>query len=340
MKEININEKTIGGNETFIIAEIGSNHNQDFDLALKHIDAAVESGADAVKFQSLNVGELYFEPSSAIKSLHNKIDMQEDWCEKLKKYADDRGVIFFSSPCYFKSLEYLEKIGVSLYKLASAQIGTFPQLVSAVSALNKPTIISTGLTSLSEIGKVLKKFDDKGNSNVVILHCNSIYPTPYSKVNLKMLDIYQSVFGKHVGFSDHTLDIYVPIAAVARGAKVIEKHFTLSRNLPVPDASFSLEPDEFKKMVEGIRATEQALIESPRIIIEPEEQAFKNSIIYRLVLIKSKRKGDCFKESDFEFKRNPRGIDCRDMDHLILLGRAANDISNKTLLEWQDVVFK
>jgi sialic acid synthase SpsE len=336
-KIIKIGNFNVGGPKTFIIAEIGSNYNQSLDLAYETIDAAKEAGADAVKFQSLKLEELYFQPSTEIKELHKKIDMVEEWHKPLKDYCDKKGIIFFSSPTYFKAVDILEKLNVSLYKLASAQIGTFPQIIEKVAATGKPTILSTGIVSYSELEKVVNIFKSQNNDQFIILHCNSMYPTPYDKVNLGLMDVYKSMFGNPVGFSDHTDDIFVPIGAVARGAKVIEKHFTLDRDLPVPDAWYSIEPDMFKKMVDGIRAIEMAVGNDPRTEIQPEENNFKQKILYRLVLKKDKKKGEKFSQEDFLFLRNKDGVDCRQMDFVINNCIPKSNLSANSLLNLKDL---
>jgi sialic acid synthase SpsE len=342
MKQIQIGNKLVGeGQKTFIIAEIGSNHNQSLDLAYKTIDAAIECGADAVKFQSIQVDELYINASEPVKTLHRKIDMEESWHKLLKDYCDKKNIIFFSSPTYLKAVDILEEINVDLYKLASAQIGTFPQMTERVAQTGKPVILSTGIVSYSELENAVKIFLRNKNENFIVLHCNSIYPTPYNKVNLELMDVYKQMFGCIIGFSDHTPGIYVPIAAVAKGAKVIEKHFALDISLPVPDAPFSLEPRDFKAMVEGIRAAEQAVNIDYRIEIQPEEQQFKHSILYRLVVNKLKRQGELFTKEDFEYKRNPEGIDCRNMEYLLKFnGSASRNIVKGELMHWDMVKMK
>lgn len=333
MRSIQLNNISIGSSHpTFIIAEIGSNHNQSLQLAYESIDAAKEAGADAVKFQSINVDKLYYNPSPEIIELHKKIDLPEDWHYKLKEYCDKKGIIFFSSPTYLGSIDILEEIDVPLYKLASAQIGTFPQLVEKVAQIGKPVILSTGIVSYSELETVAKIFRKANNNQFIILHCNSIYPTPFERVHLPIMNIYKQMFDCIVGFSDHTVDIFAPIAAVANGAKVIEKHFALSRNLPVPDAPFSLEPNELKQMVKGIRATEQMIQGDIRIELEVEEQAFKNAILYRAVLNKDKGKGELVLTEDIQFLRSKDGIDVRELGSIAGL-KLKQNLSKGTLLQ-------
>lgn len=338
---VEVNQFKIGGDRTFVIAEIGSNHNQSLELAFETIDAAKDAGADAVKFQSINIEKLYHNPSSEVIDLHKKIDMEEEWHKLLKDYCEKKNILFFSTPTYIESIDILENLNVSLYKLASAQIGTFPQLVKKVAQTQKPVILSTGLVSYSELEKVVKVFKEAKNDNFIILHCNSIYPTPYNKVNLELMDVYGRMFGCVVGFSDHTPDIYIPIIAVARGAKVIEKHFAMSRTLPVPDAAYSLEPNEFKKMVEGIRAAEVSIGMDYRIEIQPEENAFKNRIRTRLVLNKNKKAGEQLQLDDIIFLRAPYGLDCNEMDGIIerkiLVDMSKNEILTKEKISYDNI---
>lgn len=313
MNRIIVDGREIGGKRTYIIAEIGSNHNQSLNLAFESVDAAVECGADAVKFQSIDVNELYYQPSEQIKTLHRKIDMTEEWHACLSEYCRKKSITFFSTPTYLSAVDILEKINVPLYKLASAQIGTFPQIIERVAAIGKPVILSTGIVTMKELKSVINIFKRHNNDKFIILHCNSIYPTPYDKVGLNIMKQYLDEFNCIIGFSDHTSGIYVPIAATALGAKVIEKHFALDLTLPVPDAPFSLDPYEFKSMVEAIRAVEQTLIVDSREELQPEEKQFKERILYRLVAKKNLVSGEYIKPEDFIFLRHSEGIDCREL---------------------------
>jgi len=320
--------------KTYIIAEIGSNHNQNLNLAKEMILSAKESGADAVKFQSINVDELYYNPTQKIKDLHKKIDLSYDWHYTLKEYCKKQNITFFSAPTYLKAIDILEDINVELYKLASAQIGTFPQLVEAVIKLKKPTLISTGIVSYSELEQVINTFAKYQHDNFAIFHCNSLYPTPYNKANLHLIEVYKSMFNKTIGYSDHTEGIYASLAAVTLGARVIERHFTTDKKLPIPDAAISILPDQFKDMVKGIRAIEQSLQSKSTVELETDEKLFKNSILYRLVLKKSKNENESFNENDFEFKRDPNGINCKEMNFIIKNMVSLNNIDKGSLLTW------
>lgn len=329
---LRVGDRTIGAGRTFIAAEIGSNHGQDIRRARELVDAAKDAGADAVKFQSVRIDALYARPSRAVRALHRKIDLDERWHGELKAHCDRRGIVFFSSPTYLGAVDILERVGVKLYKLASAQVGVFPQMVERVAACRKPVLLSTGLVTPAELRAVVRVFRKCGNEQFVIMHCNSIYPAPYDRVNLGMLGVYRQMTGALVGYSDHTRGIAVSLAAVALGAVAIEKHLTLDRGMKGPDSAVSLEPHEFRRLVEGIRAVELAARKRSRERIEPEEKAFKDTIAYRLVLKGRKRAGEGFCRDDFEFTRCESGIDCRDMLSVIRRARTRRDLDAGTIL--------
>jgi sialic acid synthase SpsE len=325
-KSISVDGRIIGAAKTFLVADVGSNHNQDLQRALESIDAAAAAGADAVKFQSLQMKDLYHDPGPDVRALYAKIDLREDWYLRLQERCRQRGVAFFSSPTYLSAVDLLESLGVSLYKLASAQVGTFPQIVARVARTGKPVILSTGLVSFGELEACVRLFEEAGNPNYVILHCNAVYPAPYARVNLPQMERYRDMFGCLVGYSDHTADGHVALAAVARGASVIEKHFTLSRTVETPDTIVAMEPAEFARMSAGIRAVEQALAAHVRLEIEPAEAAFKESVRYRLVLVRAKRAGEPFSAEDFDYLRHTSGVDCRDEAMVLTRFAAASDL--------------
>jgi len=324
----------IGGDACYIIADIGSNHKQDLALAKESIDAAAEAGADAVKFQSIDLDGLYTKPDAATVEFIRKLEFPEEWHGILSEYCKEREVTFFSSPTYMKSVDLLEEVEVPLYKLASAQIGTFPQIVERVAALKKPTIFSTGIADYEEITKAVRIFEQMGNDQYIILHCNSIYPAPAHRVNMPLMDTYRSMFNCPVGFSDHTNGIHVPLSAVARGAKVIEKHFTLDKNMDTPDStSFAADPPEFKQLVGQVREVEAALTRrEPRLDIQSEEKAFKNSILYRACLKTAVAKGDQIKYENLDYTRYTEGVDSREVFMNRQLGVATEDLAAGTIL--------
>lgn len=331
---IDIRGFKIGGPKCYIIADIGSNHKQDLGLAKESVDAAVEAGADAVKFQSINLNALYSSPDKKTSDFVKKLEFPEEWHQILSDYCKAKGVVFFSSPTYMKSVDLLEEIDVALYKLASAQVGTFPQIVERVAALNKPTIFSTGIASYEEVIAAVKIFEQQGNHKYIILHCNSIYPAPAEKVNLPLIDTYNAMFNCPVGFSDHTVGTHIPVAAVVRGAKIIEKHFTLDRNFDTPDStSFASDPAEFKQLVLQIREVEAAMEKlNPRLEVQSEEMAFKNEILYRARLKSSLSKGEEIEYENLDYIRYTEGIDSRQAYLTRKFGKAVKDLEEGTIL--------
>jgi sialic acid synthase SpsE len=218
----------------------------------------------------------------------------------------------------------LEDIDVPLYKLASAQVGTFPQIVEKVAKLNKPTIFSTGIAAMDEVAKAVEIFEKYGNDQYIILHCNSIYPTPANRVNMQLMNKYRKLYGNPVGFSDHTIGTHIACAAVSLGANVIEKHFTLHRNLNTPDSNaFACDPQELRLLVHQIRDTEAALYsQKERLNIEIEEQEFKDSITYRLVASKDIKKGETIEQHCLNYLRTNVGINC--INEFSVVGKKAN----------------
>lgn len=334
-KTINVNGFEVGGEKSFLIADIGSNHKQDLVLAKESIDAAAEAGANAIKFQSIQLNQLYHNPSFETAAFIKKLEFPEEWHGILSEYCKARDILFFSSPTYSRAVDLLEEIDVPLYKLASAQIGTFPQIVEKVAKLNKPTIFSTGISSYEEIISAVKIFQKFGNNKFMILHCNSIYPVPPERVNMNLMLTYHQMFGNPTGFSDHSIGTRISTAAVAMGASIIEKHFTLDRNLDTPDSNeFAADPIEFKKLVDDIRAVEAAIYGGGnRLEIQEEEKKFKDSILYRLVANRNISKGTSITKENVIFRRDKTGIDCRIFYQSKVPLIADRDISKGTLIQ-------
>lgn len=268
-----IDDKNIGPNEpTFIIAELSANHMNDFDVAVKTIEAMAEAGADAVKFQTytpdtitINCDNEYFQikqgtiwDGQVLYDLYEDAYMPWEWQPKLKKIAEDLGLIAFSSPFDKSSVDFLEEMGVPAYKIASYEITDIP-LIEYVAGKGKPIVISTGIASLEDIELAIKTCLDVGNDQIAILKCTSSYPSPFDEINLNTIPALEERFNVIVGLSDHTMGCEVSIAGVSLGAKIIEKHFVLDRNMNTPDSEFSMEPQEFKQMVDSIRNIEKAL---------------------------------------------------------------------------------
>ena len=309
--------------KVIIIAEAGVNHNGELALAKKLIDAAVDAGVDYVKFQTFKAEELV--SKDAIKADYQKLNTDNDnesQYEMLKKlelseeqhseiisYCNKKKIRFFSTAFDLPSLIYLKKIGLSLVKVPSGEITNLPYLRLAATLFDE-VIISTGMSTISEINDALQVFISNGiqKDKITILHCNTEYPSPMKDVNLKAMLHIKETFGTSIGYSDHTLGIEVPTAAVALGAKIIEKHFTLNKNLPGPDHAASLEPFELKAMVDSIRNIELAI--GGNGFKEPSESELKNKSIARKSIVAKKEivKGDAFTEENITVKRPGEGI--------------------------------
>ncbi len=260
------------GAPTYIIAEMSANHGQDFNQAVQIVKAAKDAGADAVKLQTytpdtltLDCDNEYFQIGKGtiwegknLHKLYGEAYTPWDWQPKLKVLAEELGMDCFSSPFDFTSVDFLETMNVPAYKIASFELVDLP-LIRKVAATGKPTIMSTGMASLGEIEEAVRAFREAGGKELALLKCTSAYPSPPEEMNLRTIAHLAEMFHVPAGLSDHTLGITVPVTAVAVGACIIEKHFTLSRAAGGPDAAFSLEPQEFKAMVEAVRTAERAL---------------------------------------------------------------------------------
>lgn len=319
-------------NKVTIIAEAGVNHNGDIELAKKLIDVAVEAGVDYVKFQTFKSESLVSKfAKKASYQIENTKDAAESQLQMLKKlelsntqhfelvqYCNNKNISFFSTAFDLESLSFLKELGLNIVKIPSGEITNLPYLRKAA-ALFKEVIISTGMSSMVEIEEALDVFLQAGilKNDITILHCNTEYPTPMSDVNLNAMLAIKKKFGVKVGYSDHTMGIEVPIAAVALGGTMIEKHFTLDRSLPGPDQLASLEPDELKNMVYSIRNIEKAI--GGTGIKEPSESEIKNISIARksIVAKTSIQKGDRFTEFNITTKRPGIGISPMKWDEVI-----------------------
>jgi N-acetylneuraminate synthase len=283
MIRIKVGERWIGeGESTCIVAEAGSNHNGNFEQALRLIDAAAEAGADAVKFQHFKAAKLY--PRSAGESdyLHtprpiydiiHDMEMPDEWVPRLAEHCRANGVMFFSSPFDETSADLLERY-VSAFKIASYEM-THAPLLWHVARKQKPMIISTGTASLREVLQAVEEVRQEGNDQIVMLQCTAKYPTPLDAINARAIETLRDATGLPTGLSDHSRDpIVAPILAVALGACMIEKHFTLSNRLPGPDHAFAIEPHELKLLVQRVRQAERALGDGRKAPL-PEEQELR-----------------------------------------------------------------
>ena len=269
---IKIGDKKIGeGSPIFIIAEAGVNHNGDLKTALKLVDAAFEAGADAVKFQTFraeslttpNAAKATYQkkttsPGETQQEMLKKLELSFEYHQRIMNYCQQLGIIFLSTPFDFDSVELLEELKVPAYKLSSGDLSNLPFL-QFIAEKQKPVIISTGMANLGEIEEAVTAVGQKGNKQMILLHCVSSYPAAYEETNLKSMLTIKTSFGLPVGYSDHTLGIEIAVAAAALGACVIEKHFTLDKKAPGPDHRASLDPMELKALVRSIRHLETAL---------------------------------------------------------------------------------
>jgi sialic acid synthase SpsE len=304
---IKIGDKYIGDDfPVFIIAEIGSNHDQDLNKAKKLIDIAYEAGADAVKFQLFDADELY-NPGDELYDIFKKMELNTDWILVLKNYAEQKGLIFFASPFDEKSIHLLDEHEVVLYKWASSETTNLKNLRIAASK-NKPMIISTGMCDLADIYESLEVCKAVDNDKVIFLHTSSLYPTEPDDANLNTLKTLKNTFQKNVGFSDHTMNSISAVVAVAHGASVIEKHITLDKKSKGPDHFYASEPNEFKQYVKDIRVAEASL-GSGTIQMHPKvrEIARRKSLFAKTDI----KKGEIIKKENITIKRPPLGISPR-----------------------------
>jgi len=345
MKEVAIGNRVIGaGHPVFIIAELSANHQQNFDLAVRTIQAMRESGADAVKLQTytpdtmtIDCDHSYFRikqgtiwDGKTLYQLYREAYTPWEWQPKLKEIAEELGLICFSSPFDRTAVDFLEKMGVPAYKVASFEITDIP-LIEYIASKGKPVVISTGIAILSEIEEAVAACRRKGNDQIVLLKCTSAYPAPFEEVHLRTIPNMAEVFQSVIGLSDHTLGYSVPIGSVALGASVIEKHFILDRNQGGPDAPFSMEPEEFRAMVQGVREVEKAL---GRVNYTVSERIRKSRAFSRsLFAVKEIKAGEQITEENIRSIRPGFGISPKHW--ATVLGKTARkDIRRGTPLRW------
>ncbi|MCI6649823.1 MAG: N-acetylneuraminate synthase [Lachnospiraceae bacterium] len=327
---------------TLIIAEAGVNHNGDLSLAKKLVDAAKEAGADIVKFQTGKAEKLiskYAQKAEYQKkytgSNESQLDMvrelmlSDDEYIELKQYCDNEGTEFLSTPFDLDSIDFLNSL-VRFWKIPSGEITNLPYLIK-IAKTGKPIVMSTGMSTLDDIKAAYDVLKKNGSGEIALLHCNTQYPTPFNDVNLRAMLTIQKKFGCKVGYSDHTLGIEVPIAAVALGAQIIEKHFTLDRSLPGPDQKASLEPDELKAMITSIRHIETALGDGNKTVTESEKPNI--AVARKSIVAKTNIKaGETFTEDNITAKRPGNGIS--PMKWFDIIGKKAKrDFSEDELIE-------
>ena len=340
-----IKDHKIGENHScFIIAEAGVNHNGSVELAKKLIDVAKDAGADAVKFQTFKAENIvvknaekaeYQKETTGIGEsqydMIKKLELTEYDFKELADYAKKKGILFLSSPFDKESVDLLDEINVPAFKVASGEITNFP-LLNYIAKKEKPIILSTGMSTLGEVEEALNVIRSEGVEDVILLHCISNYPARIEDVNLRAMETLKQAFKLPVGFSDHTLGITALIAAVALGACVIERHFTLDRNLPGPDHKASLEPNELKEMIKAIRDVEMALgdgIKKPTKEEEEIKKVARRSIVAKVDI----PEGAIITEDMLDVKRPGIGIEPKYKERIIGK-RAKVNIEKDELITW------
>ena len=342
--ELVIDGQEIGSDKrTYIIAEIGSNHNQNWETTQQLIDKCRQAGVDAVKFQSFTVDNWLskdftefptIESDYKIRQKLRGAELSYELYQKASEYCDDIGLTCFSTPSHKEDVDQLAKIGVPAFKFGSVQITDIPTIKHAI-GYQKPIILSGGASNMSEVLHTIENISSK--TEMALLHCSSLYPCEnYSRVNLDVLDSYMTMFDFPVGYSDHTMDpVTVPVAAVTKGADIIEKHVTLDRSMEGPDHSFALEPQELDRMVTAIRRTEDAIGDSYRYLLPAEDDISKLGR-RSLVSTRNINEGEIIAKEDITFKRPGTGIKPENID--IIIGRTAKeDIRENRVITWENV---
>jgi pseudaminic acid synthase len=346
---IKIEARTIGpGEPVYVIAEVSANHHQDFEQAVKIIRAAKHAGADAIKLQTytpdtmtIACGRPEFRIAGTIWEGRNLHELYGDaytpweWQPRLKQVANDLGLDLFSSPFDATAVDFLEQMGVPAHKLASFELVDIP-LIEKMARTGKPLIMSTGMATVEEVEEAVRTARQAGATEIALLKCTSAYPATAEEMNLRTIPELAQRFGVPAGLSDHTVSdaigIAVPVAAVALGACIIEKHLTLSRSEPGPDSAFSLEPHEFKAMVDAVRVTEKALgkVYFGWSAKEASSRVFRRS----LFVVQNLKRGDLFTAENVRSIRPGHGLHSRHLSE-VLGRRAASDIERGTPLSWE-----
>lgn len=323
------------GHPVYVIAELSANHHQQFGTALEIVRAAKTAGADAIKLQTytadtitidcdnehFRIGKGTIWEGRVLHQLYAEAFTPWEWQPKIKAFADELGLGFFSSPFDHTAVDFLEKMDVPAYKIASFELVDLP-LIRYAARTGKPLILSTGMATLAEIEEALRTAREAGATQLALLKCTSAYPSPAETMNLRTIAHLAETFGVPVGLSDHTMCVAVPVAAVALGACIVEKHLALSREVPGPDSAFSLEPSEFKQMVDAIRMAEQALGTVQYGVTEDEEasRCFRRS----LFVVEDVKAGELFTAKNVRSIRPGYGLHTRHLDEVIGKGAARN----------------
>ena len=345
-KRIRIGKRYVGeGEKTFVVAEVSANHLQDYGRAEAIIKAAAQAGADAVKLQTytpdtitLDCDNDYFQitqgtiwDGTTLHKLYEEAYTPWEWQPRLMEYANGLGLECFSSPFDATAVEFMKEMDMPAYKVASFEINDIP-LIRKIAGLGKPVILATGIAYLEDMERALQVCKEEGNEQVVLLKCTSAYPSPYEEMNLKVIPNMAQVFDCITGLSDHSIGTAAAVASVALGAKMVEKHLTLSRADGGPDGAFSMEPDEFKKMVDEIRIVEKALGKVTYELSEKQKRSREDG--RSLFVVKNMKEGEIFTEENVRSIRPAFGLHTMYLDE-IMGKRARMDISKGTPLDWK-----
>ena len=348
MKTIKVGDRLIGADQPcFVVAEIGINHNGDLDLAKRTIDAAVDAGADSVKFQNYRTEDFIFDDSlshtyvsqgtevtESQYEMFKRYELTQEMLAELKHHCDRHNIIFHSTPTSNDGIRDLMNLGVPLLKNGSDYLTHLP-LIRSMGKTGLPTVLSTGMATLTEIDYAVQAFRDTDNDQLILLHCTSSYPTPPDEINLRCMPTLQAAFDCLVGFSDHSEGTAAAIGAATLGACWIEKHFTLDKKLPGPDHVFSSDPQEFKSLVSGVRNVEASL-GSPYIIPTKSEKLGRRSYRLSCVAKHAIAPGQVITETDITFQRPGTGIP--PYEAKFILGRPAKlAIPANTVIQMSDL---
>lgn len=340
-----INKIKIGENQkTFIIAEMSANHNQDYDRAVELIKKAAWAGADAIKLQTytpdtitIDCDNEYFQikqgtiwDGTTLHKLYQTAYTPWEWQPKLKKVAEEEGLVFFSSPFDYTSVDFLEDMNVPAYKIASFELNDIP-FIEYIASKGKPIIMSTGIARMGDIQDALDACKRMGNENVALLKCTSSYPAPIEEINLKTIPNMNETFDVVAGLSDHTMGNAVSVGGVAIGAKIIEKHMTLRRSDGGADSKFSMEPEEFKEMVDNIRIVEKALGKVTYDLTEKQRNSREHS--RSLFVVEDVKEGELFTEKNVRSIRPGFGLETKYIND-ILGEKAKCNIKKGTPMKW------
>lgn len=341
-----INGRKIGDNHpTYIVAEIGANHNGDVNLAKKMIEVAVECGADAVKFQTYTAEELVSDvdrvltwgpcerqKSETIGKMFNRIALPREDHKEVFEYANKLGIMAFSTPFSINGVEFLNQLQVPCFKVAASDVD-YLDMLKEIGKTKKPVMLSLGKCTLGEADLAVETLIQSGCEKIVIMHCVAQYPSPINEMNLKVIEGLKSIYPEFViGFSDHSMGITADLGAVALGARVIEKHFTLDKNMDGPDHWFSMDPKDMRNLVNEVRNLESAMGHPRKKVLKCEEQGRKNSV-RSLVVNRDIIKGEVIKEKDLVALRPGYGIKPYDKEKVIGL-KVSKELKSGTVLTW------